>query len=69
MKTNKYHVQYFKVFKYLVQYLVFKYYLNTAKSKVVHKVFKNFGQSICPNTFNSSIFSSHHSSLQFQDDN
>jgi len=43
-------VQYLKVFKYLVQYLIFKYYLNTAKSEVFHKVFKYSGQSICPNT-------------------
>ena len=27
-----------------------KYYLNTAKSEVFHKVFKYSGQSICPNT-------------------
>jgi len=43
-------VQYLKVFKYLVQYLVFKYYLNTAQSEVFHKVFKYSGQSICPKT-------------------
>jgi len=39
-----------KVFKYLVQYLVFKYYLNTPKCEVFHKVFKYSGQSICYNT-------------------
>jgi len=43
-------VQYLKVFKYLVQYLVFKYYLNTTKCEVFHKVFLYSGQSICPNT-------------------
>jgi len=43
-------VQYLKVFKYLVEYLVFKYYLNTAKSEVFNNVFKYSGQSICPNT-------------------
>ena len=43
-------MQYLKVFKYLVQYFVFKYYLNTAKCEVFHKVFKYSGQSICPNT-------------------
>jgi len=43
-------MQYLKVFKYLVQHLVFKYSLNTAKSEVFHKVFKYSGQSICPNT-------------------
>jgi len=42
-------VQYLKV---LVQYLVFKYYLNTAQSEVFHKVFKYSGHSICPNTDN-----------------
>ena len=41
---------YLKVFKYLVQYLVFKYYLNTTKCEVFQKVFKYSGQSICPNT-------------------
>jgi len=30
--------------------LVFKYYLNTAKSEVFNKLFKYSGQSICPNT-------------------
>jgi len=39
-----------EVFKYLVQYLVSKYYLNTAKSEVFHKVFKYSGHIICPNT-------------------
>jgi len=43
-------VQYLKVFKYLFHYSVFKYYLNTAKSEVFHKVFKYSGHSICPNT-------------------
>jgi len=43
-------VQYLKVFNYLVQYLVFKYYLNSAQSEVFYKVFKYSGQSICPNT-------------------
>jgi len=42
-------MQYLKVFKYLVPYLVFKYYLNTAKSEVFHKVFKYSSHSICPN--------------------
>jgi len=46
----KYHAQYLKVYKYLVQYLVFKYYLNTPKCEVLHKVFKYSGQSICYNT-------------------
>jgi len=36
-------VQYLKVFKYIVQYLAFKYYLNIAKSEVFHKVFKYSG--------------------------
>ena len=43
-------MQYLKVSKYFVQYLVFKYYLNTTKCEVFHKVFKYSGQSICPNT-------------------
>ena len=43
-------MQYLEVFKYLVQYLVFKYYLNTAQSEVFHKVFKYSGQSIRPKT-------------------
>jgi len=43
-------MQYLKVFKYLVQYLVFKYRLNTAKNEVFHKAFKYSGQSICTNT-------------------
>ena len=43
-------MQYLKVFKYLVQYLVFKYYLNTTKCEAFHKVFKYSGQSLCPNT-------------------
>jgi len=46
----EYHAQYLKVFKYLIQYSVFKYYLNTPKCEVFHKVFKYSGQSICYNT-------------------